>query len=47
MRNLSPFTMIIAKNYTEREVTDTAASVVIALEHELGNEIEQFLEDVS
>jgi hypothetical protein len=47
MRNLSPFTMIVAKNFTEREVTQMVVTTIESLEHELGTEIDEFMEAVS
>jgi hypothetical protein len=46
MRNLSPFTMIIATNYTECEVNETVARVVIEMGREIPAEADAFLAEV-
>jgi hypothetical protein len=47
MRNLSPFTMIVAKNYSQSEVDNTVMDVLHDMEHELTAEINDFMEAVS
>jgi len=46
MRNLSPFTMIVAKNYTQSEVDNTVMDVLHDMEHELSAEIVEFAKAV-
>jgi hypothetical protein len=46
MRNLSPFTQIIATNYTEREVTQTVARVVVELGREVSAGADAFLAEL-